>query len=330
MYVTQKGWQFWIDSAYKMLRPRTYLMMLLFVAIGDTLGKNQNYYDPKLLLVAVLVGLLYIFGTSINDISDFEIDKINLKNNKQRLLVQKSASKKDLYIILMFCAVVCLVIGLFLGKFHFYLVIASLLAFYFYSMPPIRISYRGILAPLLLSFGYVVIPFSLAYFIHQNNLSDTAKIIIVSMYVSFIGRIILKDYRDVKGDKKFGKRTFLVRHGKLTTNLVASSAWLIGNFLISIYYFEQNVLVVILVQPFIFAILWCLYWLSYENSLSRQITYVSAVGRFGNGIALLLLTELSMTFIDYSNTIKNLLLVSVGIFSFYIGYEIYKLLESTK
>ena len=33
-------------------------------------------------------------------------------------------------------------------------------------------------------------------------------------YLGFIGRIVLKDFRDLKGDALFGKRTFLVRHGR--------------------------------------------------------------------------------------------------------------------
>ena len=32
---------------------------------------------------------------------------------------------------------------------------------YIYSMPPIRVSYRGLLAPALLPIGYVVLPFIL-------------------------------------------------------------------------------------------------------------------------------------------------------------------------
>jgi hypothetical protein len=33
------------------------------------------------------------------------------------------------------------------------------------------------------------------------------------LYVGFIGRIMLKDFPDVRGDALFGERTFLVRHG---------------------------------------------------------------------------------------------------------------------
>ena len=37
--------------------------------------------------------------------------------------------------------------------------------------------------------------------------------LLAGLYVGFIGRILLKDFRDVRGDALFGKRTFLVRHG---------------------------------------------------------------------------------------------------------------------
>ena len=42
-------------------------------------------------------------------------------------------------------------------------------------------------------------------------------LLLAGLYAGFVGRILLKDFRDVRGDALFGKRTFLVRHGRGAT-----------------------------------------------------------------------------------------------------------------
>ena len=52
--------------------------------------------------------------------------------------------------------------------------------------------------------------------------------LLAGLYVGFIGRILLKDFRDVRGDALFGKRTFLVRHGRRTTCRLSAVLWTAG------------------------------------------------------------------------------------------------------
>jgi 4-hydroxybenzoate polyprenyltransferase len=52
------------------------------------------------------------------------------------------------------------------------------------------------------------------------------------LYVGFIGRILLKDFRDVVGDAMFGKRTFLVRHGRRATCALSVGCWTLGTALL--------------------------------------------------------------------------------------------------
>jgi 4-hydroxybenzoate polyprenyltransferase len=54
---------------------------------------------------------------------------------------------------------------------------------------------------------------------------------LVGLYVGFIGRILLKDFRDLRGDAMFGKRTFLVRHGRQATCRFAAGGWIAGSAL---------------------------------------------------------------------------------------------------
>lgn len=49
--------------------------------------------------------------------------------------------------------------------------------------------------------------------------------LLAALYIGFVGRIILKDFRDLRGDALFGKRTFLVRHGRVWTCRVSALCW---------------------------------------------------------------------------------------------------------
>jgi len=48
----------------------------------------------------------------------------------------------------------------------------------------------------------------------------------------FLARIVLKDFRDRTGDALFGRRTFLIRHGKRATCAVSAVALALGTALL--------------------------------------------------------------------------------------------------
>lgn len=52
----------------------------------------------------------------------------------------------------------------------------------------------------------------LGIFAARGSVGRTDLLLLAGLYAGFIGRIVLKDFRDVRGDALFGKRTFLVRH----------------------------------------------------------------------------------------------------------------------
>src|SRR5207245_2835899 len=86
-----------------------------------------------------------------------------------------------------------------------------------YSLRPVHLARRGVVAPMLLPLGYVAVPYLVGIFAVRNTLSRNDLLVLVGLYAGFIGRIVLKDFRDVRGDALFGKRTFLVRHGRRAT-----------------------------------------------------------------------------------------------------------------
>ena len=53
-----------------------------------------------------------------------------------------------------------------------------------------------------------------------------------ALFALFMARIVLKDFRDLPGDRMFGRRTFLIRRGKRVTCLVSAAALVLGTFLL--------------------------------------------------------------------------------------------------
>jgi 4-hydroxybenzoate polyprenyltransferase len=314
----------WLSLAYKMLRPRTVAMMLMFAAIGDAATKTSPDFDYRFGLMALLLGCLFIVATTTNDIADEEIDKINLANDVRRPLAVDSAQTKHLVILGLVAFFAAVLLALVIRP---WLVIVAVIAAglsYIYSMPPIKISHRGILAPLLLPINYVVLPFTVGASIHQE-ISTSSKVLLAGLYISFIGRIILKDFRDVKGDKMFGKRTFIVRYGAANTCRVAAIAWLIGDLIISYVFIRTEPLLVVLLQPFVVAIFWTLKRLGNEKALSRQLTLVNLVGRLGNSVAMGVLTVLTLELYDYGILKNSALLVLVMLVNIYTAYVLFEL-----
>jgi 4-hydroxybenzoate polyprenyltransferase len=312
------------DLIYRMLRLRTALLILLFVAIADAASKNStSSYSPNLLLAVLTLAAWYIFGTSINDLADEAIDKINLQGNPNRPLINQKTTRSHLWLMSLFSASMVVVTSSFFGTRALAISLGALILSYIYSMPPIRLSYRGIIAPLFLPLGYVVYPFYMTFIANHARFNKGDLILLLAMYISFIGRIILKDFRDVKGDRKFGKRTFIVRHGALATCAASGTAWMIGYGLI-MWRFANWTLLSLTVLPFVIGIMYCLRLLSREPKLTRQVQFVGLIGRLANGTALLILTALYYELSPDKSPLYPVLLVGMVVFNLQTAYVLYK------
>jgi len=93
----------------------------------------------------------------------------------------------------------------------------------------VRLSGRGIVGPLLLAFSVVAVPFVVGVLAAGGSFGTTTIGLLLALYVGFIGRLLLKDFRDVRGDALLGKRTFLVRHGRVPTCRLSSVLWVLGS-----------------------------------------------------------------------------------------------------
>jgi 4-hydroxybenzoate polyprenyltransferase len=314
----------YLKISQSLLRVPTYLLLLMYLCTGFVAGLTVTSADNsllstlKLILSGLIIALWYINGTALNDYTDYEIDIINLKGDKERPLVVGSASRRQLIYIAAIAALLALFSAFILSPRHFIVVAALLVLNMSYSFKPLRISRRGLLAPLLLPMGYVLLPYSLGYLSQTSETNNLTYVLLISLYLQFIGRIILKDYRDVKGDKVHKKMTFLLRHGNLAVCLVSalaiSTSALILITLSDIYLKIFSFCIVTLT---VFSIT-LLYQLSNTSTWKQQKPLLAGFGRAMTGVTASIIAGLvtyNLELSAWKNTLIAVLITIVYIWS---------------
>lgn len=210
-------------------RPAVLLLLALSAAVGLALAGRAN--DPVAVIrLAVLVAAFVVYAVSLNDLADLEIDRVNLPDDERRPLVAGTAAARDVRLMAAGAAVVTASAAATQGLVSLLLVLAGLALAAAYSLG-FRLSRRGVVAPLVLPALFVGLPFVLGV-LAGRGLRSADLALLAALYVGFIGRIVLKDFRDVVGDRLFGKRTFLVRHGRGATCVLSGLCWLAGTSLL--------------------------------------------------------------------------------------------------
>jgi 4-hydroxybenzoate polyprenyltransferase len=168
-----------------------------------------------------------------------------------------------------------------------------------YSLRPIRIADRGAVAAMMLPLGYVAVPYLVGVFAVRPSLNGRDLAVLGGLYVGFIGRILLKDFRDVRGDALFGKRTFLVRHGRRQTCRFSAACWLAGALML-VAVRRPTPGLVLAYAAYVAVALVLLRALSVERGTRRDEALISAIALVGRGMIATLLAHFSMTSAGWS------------------------------
>ena len=277
-------------TVLSLLRPKTFVVICLNYIIAILLSISFINTSISAVvqdnLIKILSGLVslacwYVNATAINDLADFEIDKINLQNEIDRPLINGQSNKKQLIYI----AILTLVIGsilMYLISWRAVLLFIILIIFnYIYSMPPFKISYRGGLAQMLLPMGYVVLPYLLGVLVINEQNLIISPVVMIGLYLIFCARVLLKDFRDVKGDKKYGKNTFLLRHSVKTVTNTSKFVYGLGIGCLSLFLIKNTSIVWIII-PLLFILgvnLAFFNELSKTSKWSQQKPLLPTIGR---------------------------------------------------
>ena len=197
------------------MRPQATLIPFLICCVVLAIRGNSlwAYIGASMILIAT-----YGFVTVYNDLSDYKIDVANKRFDIP--LVDGTISSLQLK---------RLMIGLFAVAFSAVLLFGTqstllwmsvyMFLGYLYSGPAHAKSHP-IYSPIILGICYGAMPILLGYSMNGNEGAIFSPLVLGILVASFLfsaAIILLKDFKDETGDRKFGKRTFLVAYGAETT-----------------------------------------------------------------------------------------------------------------
>jgi 4-hydroxybenzoate polyprenyltransferase len=266
----------------RMLRWRVAVTLWFFLLIG---AAAQGPLRPgmALLFASVSLAASYVVATTVNDIADRDVDRINHPRDPGRPLVTGSASERDLWRTNVIAAPLALATAAVAGGPVLAVSAASLVIGYSYSLRPIQLSYRTWLAPMVLSVAYAIIPYALGLLAVGGRIDRIDVLLCGSLYAIFLARINLKDFRDRPGDAAYGKPTLLLAHGKTVTCAATGVALLAGcATLVAALGGHPGVIVIVsLFAALILSMLWTLWRAS---DLREEQIAIGIGAKMGNGL----------------------------------------------
>jgi 4-hydroxybenzoate polyprenyltransferase len=274
--------------AATMLRYRVASLLLPFFLLAPALhGQLQTF---RWTYVAGLVALCgsYVVATCLNDVFDLEIDRINHPHSPDRPLVTGAATARQLVGIACVAGLIALTAGLVIGPIGLALVATSLLLNVAYSAPPLRLCARALAAPPVLAFAYVILPYGMGLAATGLNPTGFDARVAACFVVLFTGRMLLKDFRDRRGDAAFGKHTFLLTYGKPAT-LMAVLVCIVAGDALLVTVLPPSWLLAGAIESYFVAIAWQLYRLSQAGTPDDERMAIAMGARMGNAVVLTLL-----------------------------------------
>lgn len=274
-------------------RPAVIVLLGLFAATG--LAQTGHGEDRLLLarVLAVVAGFL-IFSVTCNDLADEAIDRVNLPGDVRRPLVTGAASRRDLVVTGVVAAVAAVAVSTTLHWPAVVVTAAGLAVSAGYSLRPVRLADRGAVASLVLPACYVAVPYLLGVFAVRATVRPGDLLLLAGLYAGFVGRILLKDFRDVRGDAMFGKRTFLVRHGRGWTCVFSACCWTVGTALILAAVRRPTPVLLAAEVVCVAVALGLIRALAADRGVRRDERLISAIAIVGRSMILLLFGHLSM------------------------------------
>jgi 4-hydroxybenzoate polyprenyltransferase len=277
--------------SWRMLRYRVAAMLWLFMLLGAAWSEGLHGLRADYAWAALALGWSYVAATAVNDVADRDVDRVNHPRDAGRPLVSGQASEGDLRRLHALAAVLALACAVPLGALGLGVVALSLAIGHAYSLPPLRLSYRTVLAPLVLAVAYVLVPFVLGVAAAGGRPSTGDASLAVALLALFVARIVLKDFRDRRGDALYDKPTLLLRHGTGATCAASGVALVTGAALLLVA-LRPTPALALLLQAFVVGIAWMLLALAQAPDERAEQVAIGLGARLGNGLLITVLAWL--------------------------------------
>ena len=216
-----------------LMRP-AFMFLVVSIALIGSASASTSRHDLDSLALAMAIGGWALFAIAVNDYNDRDVDRANLAHTGTRPLIDFDVSRSVFRAVLVTSVVVSLTAVAFVSVRSTIVLLCGFALAAAYSLPPMKLSSRGALTSFGLPLIYVVVPFLTGRWSANTQLDRHDLLLLAGLYVAFIGRLMLKDFRDHLGDRLYGKRTFLVRHGRERTSRTSALLTILGTSVILI------------------------------------------------------------------------------------------------
>lgn len=240
---------------FKMLRPTVILLSFFAVFLAAII--SGTFYLPYLLLASFIAFLISGGGNVLNDYFDYKIDRIN---KPQRPIPSGKIKRKNAlrYSYLLLLSSFILLVVFFTNNVPVFLIgTANIFITTIYA----SLHFKRLKIPLLANLTdswLVASTFLFGGLLFNTNISITILLLSILAFFANLGREIVKDIEDIKGDEKFNYKTLPITVGKNYASWIACTFVLFAIIFSFLPYLFNlltiNYLIFVLIADTIFAI----------------------------------------------------------------------------
>lgn len=272
-------------------RPPFMFLVISFALIGSARAGDAANLRVSMQL-AVSVGAWALFAATVNDIADRDVDRANLGHTTGRPIADGILDRFALTTVIATSATAAIT-GAALLSWRSAVAIACGMALALaYSLPPFKLSSRGAVTSVLLPLVYVVVPYATGLWATGTRFDRPDALLLLGLYISFIGRLMLKDFRDQHGDALYGKRTFLVRYGRARTCTLSAVLWIVGAATILLA--RRSVALAVLWLPLGVLVVAYLVRVARDEWGRNDVYHIAIIAIAGRGTIVMLLADLGV------------------------------------
>lgn len=245
-----------ISSLFRISRPVNVLITLASIIVAAVICISGRFSINSITLAGISGALIAAGGNVINDIYDYQIDKIN---RPDRILPSGRLTKNDAFIFYLLLTVSGLSLSASINPTAFFIALSAVVLLFAYSYKLKKIPLAGNISIALIT--------GLAFIYGGISVNNPVYAVIPFFFAFFINLIreIIKDMEDINGDTSEGVLTYPGRYGFEKSKkllLIFSLILILSTFypylsgLYKIYYF---IAVIILVNPILVYVLLSIY-----------------------------------------------------------------------
>ena len=208
-----------------LFRPENVVTPALSIVIGALLSSAHDW--SGLIERLIILALLHSAATLYNDIQDMDVDKLNHRQGALHDHTLSLYQSKKVVAVLVVAAIILAIIRPH-AILQLSLVVMTVALSLLYDLPRFRFSRRPILSIIILGLCYGALPLFSGFIVSGGVLSGSFYALMALWFLQRGSISMLKDYKDVVGDKLVGKETFYLHFGAKVTAWVCVMSSIIG------------------------------------------------------------------------------------------------------